>query len=83
MRSQLSSCCAHHTQMLHEQALLVLQLGLFGAVRVLLAFPDVQGKQEMTRSLGKLKGSTFENVHVDIDLTPAQAALRRTKQPDF
>ena len=50
---------------------------------MLLVFPNVQGKQEMTASLGKLKGSTFERAHVDLDLTPAQAALRRAKQPDF
>ena len=52
--------------------------------KVLLACPDVQGKHEMTKSMGKLKGSTFKRFHVDIDLTPAQAALRRAiKQPDF
>ena len=51
--------------------------------KVLLVFDDVQGKQEMQKSLGKLKGSVFEKIHVDIDLTPAQAAMRRARQPEY
>ena len=51
--------------------------------KVLLVFGDVQAKTGVLKSLGKLKGSSFEKIHVDLDLTPAQAAVRRAKQPEF
>ena len=49
--------------------------------KVLLVFSDVQAKTGVLKSLGKFKGSSFEKIHVDLDLTPAQAAVRRAKQP--
>ena len=47
---------------------------------MLMLFPDVQARRTSSSPRGKLNGSS--KGPINMDLTPAQAVVRRAKQPD-